>query len=303
MNANEIINKAQNEANEAIKVIETNESKIQSICFPVKKVLSVDVNPAFKYTTENKNTIIADINNEKHVLHSCSDRYELVQNSEFLPELYDVLGNKFGKENLKFSVRNFQNCAFEFNFVVTSNDFYIGGNPNDKLNFKISGVNSYNGKQNYNFKFGNEVYRQICSNGLHAWVLNELFAVKGKHTEKIRKNLVLFSSELDNALQNNIFEKIAKSFEPMINNEVGNWKDVVKTTVKAAGLNTQESYVQNIFDIIENESKAHYNGIVNTWLLYNGINQNLFESNKKATQQALETKDKKVYELLTADLF
>lgn len=278
---------------------EKNEQIIKNVCFPVEKVAQKDLNPNFIYGSEYTHAIIGKIGDQKHYLNACSNRYTLVENQAFIPDLYQILSDQFGGENIEVNARNFQNSIFNFDFIIKSQEHYFGGNAADPLNFKVSAQNSYNGKQNYNFEFGNQVYRQICTNGLHAWKLESLFSVKGKHTENIKLQLKNFDVALKNALDQDIFTKIAASFIPMAETVVTNWQDRLIEVMNVANIATTTNNMAFLHEVIADEARITNNNQVNNFLLYNGLNNLLFNTGSKASQSALEKKDQKVYELLT----
>lgn len=277
---------------------EKNQTAIESICFPVEKIDQRNLNPNFIYGSEYTHAIIAKVGDQKHYLNACSNRYALVENSAFIPELYDIISTQFGANNVEVNVRNWQNAQFNVDFIIKSETHYFAGNAKDPLNFKISASNSYNGKQNYNFKFGNQVYRQICTNGLHAWRMDELFSVKGKHTDNIKLQLKNFKVNLLNALDQDIFNKIAASFQPMLDNLVIDLESRLTEVMEFAGIGTTPKNMDHVINVITNEADQAYNGQINDWLIYNGLNNLLFNTDTKASQQSNEFKDKKVFEFL-----
>jgi len=80
---------------------------------------------------------------------------------------------------------------------------------------------------------------------------------------------------------------------------VSNWQDRLIEVMNVANIATTTNNMAFLHEAITNEARITNNNQVNNFLLYNGLNNLLFNTGSKASQSALEKKDQKVYELLT----
>jgi len=249
-------------------------------------------------------------NEGQKMVSTCSDRYELVSNSTFLPQLRNEVLNTFGNGNVseRYSIKD--NAIFTFEFIVDNQHICFGGNKKDRVKMKIGGRHSYNGQEQYKLEFGNMVYRQICSNGMMAWAMDEdsAFSITGKHTEKILSSIDLFKNNVNEFVNKDQLKCIAASYQPLYDNWVAKWHDRVIEVMNVAKIGTTQQgdkkgtkiskNVEHVVNVINSESKHLYDGAVNDWLIYNGINNLVYSDNYNATESARDKKDKAVFEAL-----
>jgi hypothetical protein len=148
---------------------------------------------------------------------------------------------------------------------------------------------SYNGLTKYSIVFG--YFRLVCSNGMTIAVeeMKEFnLSIKGKHTEIILKSLEMLNDKLNFFVANAaiITSKITAKYEKLAGKTVNNVAERIEEVLEAAKIiavdNTKFSTVNDILARIEAEANMPnlgYNGKINEFLLYNGINQYLNDDN------------------------
>jgi hypothetical protein len=154
----------------------------------------------------------------------------------------------------------------------------------------------------------------VCSNGLviaiedmKQYNLN----IVGKHTasilhsfEELDKMLKFFCSDAKQVNQ-----KIVQKYELLGGRIVANVEDRIKEVlsigkiiaVENQNFNTVESIAQRIRSEANNTALG-YNGKVNDWLIYNGVNGYIFDDTRNivATEKRIET-DSKVFEYMLSN--
>lgn len=269
-------------------------TNINDLLFKVEKVQTAGIACNSDYSHE----IIGYPNGIATRLNCCSDRYQLIPVIDFLPNVLEVI-KRTGLEH-RVSYRMIDNAVFYIDIIIEDKRFYIG-EKQDTLHMKISIAHSYNNKEMYHISMGT-FYRVLCSNGL--WMTKYDTSkyglnIFGKHTEKINKSLHLFDEKLHFVLENDVFQKCIDSFQPMLDNWVENWSDRVLEVMKVAAIGTTTNNVQYVNDRIMLEAGQLYNGRVNDWLIYNGINKMLFDDTQNVALDSMrKVKDAKVQEYL-----
>jgi hypothetical protein len=237
-------------------------------------------------------------NGVKTLLNCCSERYRLIPNVDIIPNVLQVLD----KTGLKYSVsyRMIDYSVFYVDIIISDDRYYIG-TKQDKLQMKISIAHSYNNSEKYHISMGT-FHRVKCTNGL--WMTKydtEKYGLNiiGKHTEKINESLHMFENKLNFVLTNDVFQKCLESFQPLFDNWVEKWTDRVEEVMKVAAIGTTANNVNHVASQIRKEASELYNGKVNDWLIYNGVNHLLFDDNSNvALDAARKVKDSKVLEYL-----
>ena len=300
---------------EAIRVAEIRERKLastpkivslQELLFPVKiRDEELDSNSEYK-----KRVIGLGIGNDgsDKLLNQCSPRYELYPNAEIFPKIEQVLiANEIEYE---VTYTHIGNVKFFADYRITDDDYsHTIKGTGDKIQPMLRVQHSYNGLVKYKIIFG--YFRIICENGL-VLPIEEMkkynLVITGKHTESIKKSfvklnslLVYFSAEADT-----ITKEITANYEKLASNKVTDLKARLEEVLKASKINAVENARFNtINDIIlriekeMNHTGLGYNGKVNDWLIYNGINQYLNDNNRNiiSPEKRMET-DSKVLEYM-----
>jgi Domain of unknown function (DUF932) len=278
-------------------------SQLESILFPVQMVDSSKITK-MPSNSEYSQMVVGLIDKKETVLNVCSDRYELIPNSEIFPNIREILLNN----KIKFSehYENLHNARFYATYVIEDKKFaYKVANSNDVIKPQIRVTHSYNGLTKYSINFG--YFRLVCSNGLTIPVEEMAkynLSITGKHTSSIKQSFEKLNDTLnyfvDNAEQislsiNAIFDGMAKEFVTKID-------DRIKEVLNVANITAIENNNFNTIDYIKGviDSEKHlYKGKVNDWLIYNGINSYIFNDtlNKKAPEKRAEI-DSKVLEAM-----
>jgi len=267
---------------------------LETILFDVEKVkCETPSNSDYEYD------IFAYPNGEKLRVNSCSDRYELIPNSEIFPTVEKILNDN----KIDFSVQysHYNHAKFYANYIIEDKKYAFKVNgSNDIVKPQINVQHSYNGLNKYGIIFG--YFRLICSNGLTIPVeeMKEYnLSMTGKHTISIQKSFETLNSTLQyfalNAVQ--VTLAITAKFEAMTKEQVINVDDRIKEVLNIVKITAVENNNFNTVDYIKGviDSEKHlYNDNVNDWLIYNGINSYIFndELNLKAPEKRAEMDSK-----------
>jgi len=288
--------------NAKANIVTTNDLK--DLLFPVEKIKT-------EFITEmpaNSNceyTILAKPEKDKSKIQlaTCSERYELVPVAEFAPTIRQIIINHKYKFTEKYTIRD--NAVFYGEIVITDKDFYIGDNPNDTLQMKIMWAHSYNGMETYELNMGT-FNRVKCSNGLWMTIFDTKkygLSIKGKHTAKIQYSLEALTNKLEEVLKGDVKKKIKETFTPLYDHWVENWEDRLKEVLQKSNIGSQAANVEHISNIIRSESSELYGGRVNDWLIYNGINNFLFDDKKNVKLNSARVMlDNKVLQTIQATI-
>ena len=257
---------------------------------------------------EYSKVVTGIINGEEMDLNYCSPVYELVPCTDIFPKVEEI----FRRKGIAFSVQysHTQNARFYGNYTIEDPRFgYRMQGTNDVIKFIWNFQHSYNGLTKYKGIAG--FYRLVCTNGLTvpiAEMKEYNLVLEGKHTNAILHSLQEFESILVNVTSNLGVVKtaITAKYESLGGRWVANPKDRLKEVLKASSIiiveNAKFNTVNDIMNRINKESKdtnLGYNGRVNDWLIYNGINQYVNDDNRNiaAPEKRRET-DSKVLEYM-----
>ncbi|MFW6246713.1 MAG: DUF932 domain-containing protein [bacterium] len=236
-------------------------------------------------------------NGEMH-LNYCSPVYELVPNTDIFPNVEDILkGN-----DIPFTVtyRHINHVRFYADYIITDDAYAYRVQGGDLIRPSLSVQHSYNGLTKYAINFG--YFRLVCSNGLVIPLeeMNEFnLSITGKHTRVIQKSFALLNNMLVNFANNakQITTSITHKFEVIAERAVLNPEDRLKEVLASSGIiaveNSKFNTVEDIMGRIRkeaNDTSLPYNGQINDWLIYNGINQYINDDtlNKKVPEKRRE---------------
>lgn len=250
------------------------------------------------------------VDNEEMHLNYCSPRYELVENKAIFPNVENVL--KANGIGFDASYRHVNHVRFYADLTINDDKFKFDVNgKGDIIRPKISVQHSYNGLTKYMINFG--YFRMICSNGLVIPVeeMNMFnLSISGKHTSSILRSIERLNEMLVYFSQNasTIIPQITGKFESLGGHWVANPEDRITEVMKASGLsiieNSKFNTVNDIMNRIEREANnpaMAYNGKINDWLIYNGINQYINDDSRTIeVPEKRREKDSKVLETLLA---
>jgi len=276
---------------------------LDDLTFPVELI----DNPN-KTNREYSKIVTGIVEGEEMDLNYCSPIYELVPNEMIFPKVEEI----FNQHGIAFSVQysHTQNARFYGNYIIEDPRFgYKMAGTNDVIKFIWNFQHSYNGLTKYKGVAG--FYRLICTNGLVVPVqeMNDYnLVLEGKHTASILRSLEEFSQILVNVTNNLGVVKtaITAKYETLGGRWVAKPEDRVKEVLAASKIaiieNSKFNTVNDIMNTVMSEAKQTglgYNGRVNDWLIYNGINQyvNNDDRNIAAPEKRRET-DSKVLEYM-----
>jgi Txe/YoeB family toxin of Txe-Axe toxin-antitoxin module len=260
------------------------ETTVEDLCFPVSIVdEEMDCNK------EYSKRVIGVINGKEKLLNQCSNIYELVENERIFPNIEQVLFNN--AIDFDVTYKHINDVRFYADYNITDSRFaYKMDGTNDTINPMIRVQHSYNGLTKYAIVFG--YFRLVCTNGLTIPVeeMNEFnLSIKGKHTEIILKSLEMLNDKLNFFVHNaeSITSKITAKYEKLASNVRGDVSGRIEEVLEAAKItavdNAKFNTVEDILKRIEAEANMEnlgYNGKVNDFLIYNGINQYLNDDSR-----------------------
>jgi hypothetical protein len=278
---------------------------LEELLFPV----GVINNPATTNSEYSKIVVGQTYENGEMHLNYCSPVYQLVENEKIFPNIEDILnGNGIG---FTVTYRHINHVRFYADYVITDDEYAYRVQGGDLIRPKLTVQHSYNGLTKYAINFG--YFRLVCSNGLTI-PLQEMsdynLSITGKHTKVITRSLALLNNMLVNFANNakQITTSITDKFEVMGDRYVANPNDRIKEVLAASGIiaveNNNLNTVDNILSRITkeaNDTALPYNGKINDWLIYNGINQYINDDtlNKKIPEKRREI-DQNVLEYMIA---
>ena len=293
----------------------------QIICMLADLLFPVELreNPR-RTNSEYKKVVVGTLEDGEEIdLNYCSNRYELVPNAVIFPNIEKILT----EHGIKFEVQysHTSNARFYANYVITDERYrYKIKGTNDEICPVLRVQHSYNGLTKYRIMFG--YFRVICSNGLTVPVQEMSkynLVIIGKHTSSILRSLkqldTLLSQFANEAIQ--ITADITEKFEMLANRPVADVKARVEQVLRQNKIGMVDNKNFNTVDNIANRILAEanstariinldltertlgYNGKVNDWLVYNGINQYLGDDsvNIASPEKRMET-DTKIFEYM-----
>jgi Domain of unknown function (DUF932) len=231
-------------------------------------------------------------------LNSCSERYELVLNQDIFPPVRQMLLEKGISFDEKYMHLN--NARFYANYVINDMPYKIAG-TNDEIKPMLNVQHSYNGLTKYMITFG--YYRIVCTNGLTIPVKekdNFNLAVIGKHTSSIKETVNKLFNVVELFVQGSNY---LVNFNYMADRAVINLDDRIKEVMSFAKINVTENKNFDTLDyiggIVKKEAENLYNGRVNDFLVYNGINQYINDNNLNIKSPEVRAEaDKKVLQYM-----
>lgn len=285
---------------------------LSDIMFPVQMI----DNPR-RANREYSKVVVGSMEDGELDLNYCSPRYELVPNSEIFPKIMAILMNH--RIVYDMTIAHDDHARFYADFQIKDPRYrYDMRGTNDGVIPMLRVQHSYNGMTKYRIMFG--YFRLVCTNGLVIAVKDMSqfnLVLTGKHTSSIKSSLKRLNDLMS------VFATDAKEltatltgkYEVLGGSWVANPKDRLIEVLNVAGIaaienkkfDTVDHILNNIMDEANGKKQINgvpltgYNGKVNDWLIYNGINQYLHDNslNIAAPEKRIE-KDSKVFEYLLA---
>lgn len=222
-------------------------------------------------------------------LNYCSNVYALVPNAEIFPNIEAILESQ--EIEFKATYTHVKHVRFYASYTITDKRYsYSIEGTNDVVFPKLNVQHSYNGKTNYRIMFG--YFRLVCTNGLTIPVkeMKEFnLTIGGKHTINIKKSLADLTQMLVFFVNNAelVIDKITGRFNALAKSIPMNPTNRVEEVLKASGIVAVDNAKFNTINAImlkirEEADKPNlgYNGVINDWLIYNAVNQYIFDDNR-----------------------
>jgi len=274
---------------------------LNEILFPVE----LRNNPR-KTNREYSKVVTGIINNHEIDLNYCSPVYELIPNSSIFSKIEQVLNNRAIKFTAKYYHINYS--RFYANYIIDDPRFaYVMKGTNDVIKFVWYHQHSYNGLTKYKGIAG--YYRLVCSNGLTIPVPEMQkynLLLEGKHTGAILHTLEEFDKLFLNLINNldDVKNSITKNYEFLNDRWVSNPENRIAEILNFANITMVDNskfntlnYIMNRINDEANNITLGYNGKINDWLIYNGINQYINNNNLNiAAPEKRREKDMKILE-------
>lgn len=242
-------------------------------------------------------------NQEAYHLNYCSSRYELVENTKIFPEIEKVL--RTNKIAFEVTYKHVNHVRFYADYNITDERFkYKMKGTSDSIEPMLRVQHSYNGLTKYQITFG--YYRFVCSNGLVVPVQEMKdynLAITGKHTASIKGSFKKLEVMLNQFVNNKeIIQKITNNYELLGGVWIENPKERVEAILKATKISVAEKKVNDILERVRKEANnphLGYDGLINDWLIYNGINGHLNDDKLNiAAPEKRMADDQKVFEFM-----
>ncbi|MDA3780357.1 MAG: DUF932 domain-containing protein [Bacteroidales bacterium] len=265
---------------------------LEKLLFDVEMVKMEDLTgvPA---NSDYEYAVLGHINGEKRILNACSDRYELVDNKEIFPQIRQVL-NASGLEFSETYSMTPNHARFYADYVIESEQTHIG-TGSDIVKPLIRVRHSYNGMTKYAITFG--YFRLICSNGLVIPVEGKESTnlnITGRHTTNIKRSFDLLIQRLDQFTTNHkIYSEV---YNNLAKKEVVNVENRVLEVLNACAIPEKNS--EKVIQTVKAEASNLYNGQINDWLIYNGVNQFVHKGDNKKVLEQKEVFDQKAINFL-----
>lgn len=276
---------------------------VEDICFPVE--MRDEEMWCNKSQSKKIVGIIGGV--EKH-LNQCSNVYKLVPNEDIFPKIEQLFFNN--AIDFEVTYKHINHVTFYADYKITDKRFtYHMKGTNDLIYPLLRSKHSYDGMTKYGSIFG--YYRFICSNGMVV-ALEEMsrfnLSIVCKHTEQILNSLVVLNEKLQYFVNNasEIKKAVTSKYEVLGSNWIENPANRIKSVLEAAKIivvdNNKFNTVNDIMGKImkeANNTTLGYDGKVNDWLIYNGINQYIYDDNRNiaSLDKRMEV-DSKVLELM-----
>ena len=277
--------------------------ELKDLLFPVEvREETMASNKEYSYR------VVGQINGADFLCNQCSDIYQLVPNSDIFPNVELVLDANGIEYEVEY--KHINHVRFYADYKITDKRFaYTMKGTNDVICPMLRVQHSYNGLTKYKIIFG--YFRFVCENGAVIPVQEMKrfnLVIVGKHTEVIKKSF----GKLDQMLKYFVAEAsmivgaITDKYELLGGRMVTNLTDRLTEVLEATGITAVEnSKFNTLADITRRIMKEAdmvglgYNGKVNDWLVYNGINQYINDDTRNIVvpEKRMDT-DSKVFEYM-----
>ena len=240
----------------------------------------------------------------KH-LNYCSPTTNLVTNRATFPVIEKMLDDAKCEFSKSYKINDNLTVAHAVYIIYKVNGVDVGidlGNG-DKIYPTLMLTNSYNGQKSVVILWG--YFRMICANGqiipLESEEVNNL-QIKGKHTKKLDVSFGQLLEKLHGFLDVN--EKVKERFNVLTDRMVVNYGERIEEVMNATKVGYSRDQFTGIYESIRAEADKLYNGEINDYLIYNGINALIFKgtdskgNKNSALPEVKQTLDRKVFDYI-----
>lgn len=280
-------------------------TELQDFLFDVEMVKSTE-----KSVSAHEYKIIAyldGLNAEPTKLNSCSGGFNLLKNVAVYPPIEQMLTDA-GIIYEKSYTMNKEMTVFSATYVfytLHGKDLAIDLGNGDKIYPTLMVGNSYNGQKQSAFIFG--YFRMICANGLVIPLEGQEeknLHIKGKHTKKLNLSFNELTLKIDEFIAMNSIVKT--NFNTITDRMVVKYGERIEEVLTATKVGYTMDQFNMVYDIVTEEADKLYNGKVNDFLVYNGINalihKELIEGKKTIALPEVKRKlDQKVLSYIMAN--
>lgn len=142
---------------------------VPGLTFPVEKVKVMDLVQGSTVASTKNGITHAIVNMEKdEILSFVSEDYALIKNTDII----DAFEKFFGERDIKVEMQTWAYNDVKFKISFSLLDYIEPIQLNDLVFPQFYILNSYNRTQRY--LFGMSVLREVCGNGLTAWVQEDV---------------------------------------------------------------------------------------------------------------------------------
>lgn len=263
---------------------------LNSIMFNAEKIENPLAKQGFEMASDKSHCIVNTDTNE--ILNFCGEDYGFTHNSLIYPKLEELFKMNEKTANFSRSVENYKGSQFNVGYKFPNFKSFIG-NKNDSVIAGINVGNGYDGKKPLGAM--EMIYRKICENGMMG--IASKLTVNSRHTISIEYAIQQLFVQAVESIEN--FEEQVIKFETLTKNTVIQWEDRLEDIAKIAGASTRPVYISAAKDIVRKESFELYGGVVTDFLIYNSLNNVLFDNNNnsKTIEQRIKI-DQKVFNSL-----
>jgi hypothetical protein len=241
-------------------------SNLDSLFFPVEIVnlYETELFNDIKFCTRYSQAIYLPF--FEKVVNFAGSNYQLTTNQDFFLPIYEELTKTFGHSQITVKTLNEDDCRFSADFIIQNKELKIA--DKDCVNLMVKARNSYDGTTRASLEF--LTYRQICSNGLCAWIpidglnkdvlkhntdISQLIMGLGKSIHKMSLSLTKFEAFTDRMVTGKELDQVMQTIKDQ-KGSIGFPKKIIsEVPAKIA----QEMKMLDSFDM-------------SAWQLYNGFN-------------------------------
>jgi hypothetical protein len=238
-------------------------------------------------------------------LNYCSPTTNLLTNRAIFPVIEQMLLDAKCEFTKSYKINKNLTVAHAVYIIQSVNGVDVGidlGNG-DKIYPTLMVTNSYNGFKQASFLWG--YFRMICLNGIVIPLEGEEernLHIKGKHTKKLDLSFGTLVEKLHTFI--GVQGKVQKRFNVLTDRMVVNYGERIEEVMNATKVGYSRDQFNSVYDSIKTEAFENYNGTVNDFLIYNGINALIFKGTNSdgkkntALPEVKRTLDRKVFDYI-----